>query len=261
MGHLVSRVASYTIGGVPPGIHLGLPSPTLTLVISLDESLQLSGGPVGPAARTFRVSLAGLHATPVAIHHGGSMRGIQLDLTPAGARSLLGCPAAELAGRVVELEEVIGGRADRSRDLLHDVADGGQRSALLRHLFGRGPLAPPMDARLAAAWQRLHTSHGQARIADLATDAGLSPRHFTQLFTREFGQRPKTTARVIRFQRSRAMLRAGLPSAAVAARCGYTDQAHLVREWRDLAGTTPGRWPLDDDLAFVQDCDSAAAAG
>ena len=102
MGPLVARVEPYALVGLSPGTHLGMPSAHLTLVLTLDAPLELSGGPIGPDRHRLRVSLAGLHTTPVSIHHEGRMRGIQLALTPAGCRALLACPAGELAKRVVE---------------------------------------------------------------------------------------------------------------------------------------------------------------
>ena len=64
---------------------------------------------------------------------------------------------------------------------------------------------------------------------------------------------PKDLARVVRFERSRLLLRgAGWATIAeVASRCGYYDQAHLAREWRDLAGVAPTGWLAGDDLAAV----------
>ena len=99
MGPLVARVEPYALVGLSPGTHLRMPSNHLTLVLTLDAPLELSGGPIGPDRHRLRVSLAGLHTTPVSIHHEGRMRGIQLALTPAGCRALLACPAGELAER------------------------------------------------------------------------------------------------------------------------------------------------------------------
>ena len=61
---------------------------------------------------------------------------------------------------------------------------------------------------------------------------------------------------VLRLDRARALLGRGTPAGPVAARCGYTDQSHLVREFRALAGCTPGTYLAELDgeqVTFVQD--------
>lgn len=260
MGRHVARAESYAYSGLPAGTHVGLPSSTLTLVISLDAPLELSDGPLGPSRRRFDFSVAGLHTTPVTIHHDGALRGLQLDLTPAGCRALIGCPAGELADGAHEGVDVIGAVAEQLREQLHQPVDRAGQLRLVATALGASPRTAPMDERLARAWDHLERAHGLVSVAELAEDAGWSTRHFTQRFTQEFGQGPKAMARVIRFGRSRAMLGHGIPAAEVAARCGYADQAHLVREWRRLAGTTPSHWDEDGDLAFVQDGEHAGGA-
>jgi len=52
---------------------------------------------------------------------------------------------------------------------------------------------------------------------------------------------PKTLARILRFDHARSLLESGAPASDVALDCGYYDQAHLIREFHALAGTTPGR--------------------
>lgn len=259
MGRHVARVESYAYAGLPAGTHIGMPSATLTLVIALDEPLELSGGPLGPEHRRLGVSVAGLHTSPVTIHHDGRMRGMQLDLTPAGSRALLGCPAGELGDRAEEGAEVLGALADRIREQLHETSDAARQLRCVARALGGASRTAPMDERLSRAWGHLETAHGLVSVADLADDSGWSTRHFTQRFTKEFGQGPKAMARIMRFERSRAMVRHGIPAVDVATRCGYADQAHLVREWRRLAGTTPGRW-VPDELAFVQDEATAGGA-
>ncbi|MBA3300432.1 MAG: helix-turn-helix transcriptional regulator [Thermoleophilaceae bacterium] len=63
--------------------------------------------------------------------------------------------------------------------------------------------------------------------------------------------RPKQIAGILRFDRASRMLRGGAAPADVAFDCGYSDQAHLTREFRRYAGRTP--------VNFVQDVGSAAA--
>lgn len=62
---------------------------------------------------------------------------------------------------------------------------------------------------------------------------------------------------MVRFDRARRLLQrrvaAGRPAdlAALAAACGYCDQAHLAREFRALAGVPPSRW-IDEEFRNVQ---------
>jgi transcriptional regulator GlxA family with amidase domain len=88
----------------------------------------------------------------------------------------------------------------------------------------------------------LHGSHGRAPIGELADELGWSHRRLIARFRDQVGLAPKTFARVIRFDRAVRQLRAATTRslAEIALDCGYFDQAHLNREFREFAGTTPG---------------------
>ena len=60
------------------------------------------------APASFDALVGGLHASPVTIAYERSQRGIQLDLTPFGARALFGVPAGALGSAVVALDELLG---------------------------------------------------------------------------------------------------------------------------------------------------------
>jgi AraC-like DNA-binding protein len=85
-------------------------------------------------------------------------------------------------------------------------------------------------------------------VGAVAREAGWSPRRLQDLFLAETGLTPKAACRVTRFHRARTLLgrrtAAGAPAdlAGIAAACGYFDQAHLAREFRDLAGCPPSAW-------------------
>ncbi|PWS51820.1 transcriptional regulator, partial [Streptomyces sp. FT05W] len=77
-------------------------------------------------------------------------------------------------------------------------------------------------------------------VAATARSVGLGARQLHRRSLAAFGYGPKTLARVLRLQRALALVRAGTPYAEAAYAAGCTDQAHLAREMRDLAGTTLG---------------------
>ncbi|MDQ6773319.1 MAG: helix-turn-helix domain-containing protein, partial [Candidatus Dormibacteraeota bacterium] len=76
-------------------------------------------------------------------------------------------------------------------------------------------------------------------VAVMADRLGLSPRQLHRRCLPIFGYGARRLARVLRLGRAVQEARTGVPLAQVAAGSGYADQAHLSREIRALAGTTP----------------------
>ena len=95
----VAWYSGYRQAGVPPAVHRGLPSPYLTVIFTLDDPLVIARhvDPRQPPG-SYRVLVGGLHTSPALIAHDGRQSGVQLQLSPLGARALLGMPAGELAG-------------------------------------------------------------------------------------------------------------------------------------------------------------------
>jgi len=254
----VASLVAYDVDLGGPGVHRGLPSTSLTFVLPLDAPLEVSWAGVPESRRAGWSSLSGLHAAPAAIHHRGHQTGIQLALTVAGARALLGLPAAELAGELTDLEEAVPELAELPERLLA-LTDWEQRIQLVWQVLGsalRRADATGPRAEVGEALARLTRGTGVAEVAD---EVGYSRRHLGNLLRAEVGLTPKEYQRVARFEHSRSLLitaaAAGRPSLAdLAARAGYADQAHLTREWVRLAGCTPTTW-LAEEFPFVQDRD------
>ncbi|MGY1652254.1 helix-turn-helix domain-containing protein [Geodermatophilus sp. SYSU D01119] len=258
---LVADAVGYEQRDLAPGTHRGLPSPTLTLVVTLDDPLDVAAhpDPAQPPGR-YDALLGGLHTTPALIRHPGRQAGIQLSLTPLGARRLLGVPAGELAALDVDLADVLGGTelVERVRAARTWPERFAAAEEVLRRTAGDGDPAP----EVAEAWRLTVAGGGRLRVADVARRVGWSERHLTARFRAETGLAPKEAARVVRFDRARRALaatpRPGL--AALAARTGYADQAHLTREWRAFTGLSPMRW-LAAEFGFVQDAAAAQGPG
>ncbi|WP_410539537.1 helix-turn-helix domain-containing protein [Streptomyces sp. KL2] len=272
----VARYTGYRQAGLPPALHRGLPSPYLTLILTLDDRLTVAAhpDPRQPPGH-YDTLLGGLHAAPALIAHEGRQSGVQIALGPLGARALLGLPAGELAHLDVPADAVLGRRCAELHDRLRQAATWPERFAVLDRLLP-GLLRPEPAAHpgVASAWRRLLASGGTAAVPELAEEAGWSTRHLTGRFRTEIGLTPKAAARVVRFDRARRLLaaraaRTGRPAsgggelglAALAVECGYFDQAHLAREFRALAGCAPSRWlDLERGTLFrnVQAGDGAA---
>ena len=257
---VVAEHHGYRQRGMPPTRHIGLPSPWLTLIFTLDEPLHVARHPdPQQAPGYYRALLGGLHTTPAVIAHDGAQSGVQLQLDPLGTRALLGLPAGELAGLDLPATDLLGRLGADLPEQLQAAGSWAARFRLLDDRLGRlvDPDRTPPPPEVRRAWRVLRASGGTARIADVAREVGWSERHLAARFRTEIGLTPKAAARVIRFDRARRMV-PGTPAAVVAATCGYADQAHLVREFVAFTGLAPRAW-LAAEVGNLQDPGAAVA--
>lgn len=249
----VAQYVGYRQAGVEPAIHRGLPSPELTLIFTLDEPLEMAAHPdPGQLPGSFDTLVGGLHVTPALITHEGRQSGIQLGLSPLGARTLLGPPAGELAGIDLDAADLLGSLAGEIQERVRAEDSWPARFAVLDQMLlariAASDTVRPVGDEVSYAWRTLMRSGGRVSIADLAAATGWSDRHLRGRFRIETGLTPKAAARVIRFTRARLLLQRRVSArqppalAGLAADCGYFDQAHLAREFRDLAGCPPTQW-------------------
>jgi AraC-like DNA-binding protein len=251
-------ITGYAYLGDPPALHRGLPSRHLTIVISLDEPVGVAwpGAPVDK----FHTLVGGLHSTAVRIGDSPHASGVQLALTPAGSRALLGVPPGELGSLVIDLADVLGGPARQLPDQLRAQTDWNQRFDLVERLLLQtsarrsAGIAEQARPELRWAWRRLRETAGAVGVQQLAKEVGWSRRHLTERFHVEYGLPPKAAARVLRFERAvRRLKRAPRTRLTdLAADLGYADQAHLTREWQSIAGCSPRQW-MAEELPYVQD--------
>jgi AraC-like DNA-binding protein len=262
--HVVRRYIGYRLLGFPPGVHRGLPSPNMAFIVSIDR-------PVDIVAQTdraqppgsYRSVVGGLHSSPALIAHDGNQEGVAIQLTPLGSRTLFGVPAGELCDLSVELADVSGASAGELWERLQYASGWRQRFDVCDDVLtglaeDNGTAVAP---ELRRSWDLLVRSGGRITVRELAAQTGYSRQHLVRRFDAEFGLGPKLAARVVRFDRARQMLMA-VPSfvsiGQVAAACGYYDQAHLNRDFADLAGCTPTEL-VREETTFVQDDGEPAA--
>jgi AraC-like DNA-binding protein len=172
-------------------------------------------------------------------------RVIGIQFRPGGAFPFLGMPASEVASATYSLDDIWPGQAALIHDALMNA--GGVEamfSILERALLSRLRHSAPLHPAIAFAVSRLARPGASVRVRDVADCAGLSSRHFMELFREQTGLTPKSFQRVRRFQQVLRTLRAdsGENWAGVAYRCGYYDQAHFNHDFRLFSGLTPGEY-------------------
>ena len=217
-----------------------LPGAAVVLIIELGPPLRLSASGQEVCQRRRQQSfVAGLDTAFTFTEHDGAQEGVQVNLTPLGARVLLGPGIKELSGYTASLSELapeLGDLADRLA-----AADWPTRFrvvvGLLTARIQKQAWTPSAADRAIA---EIEARGGQVRVEQLATDLGLSRRRLGQLFEAQVGLPPKLYAELVRFERLTQAIKADLgPWSELAATLGFADQAHLSREVRRFSGLTP----------------------
>lgn len=81
-------------------------------------------------------------------------------------------------------------------------------------------------------------------ISHLAQTACLSDKQFNRIFREYIGSSPKEYTRIIRLQRVLSMLQQNpsVPFAQLAYECGFSDQSHMIKEFKAYSGYTPAEY-------------------
>jgi transcriptional regulator GlxA family with amidase domain len=103
---------------------------------------------------------------------------------------------------------------------------------------------------------------GEVRVESVAERLGVTARHLRRAFTESVGIGPKEFARTVRLQRAvRTASTTSNDWGQIAADAGYYDQAHLIADFRELVGLTPGAFLKrggDPDIRYAsKDCAAA----
>lgn len=213
-----------------------LPIPETVIIFEIDAPVRVAG--------TAHVGgfVGGLADVRTRCEHDGRQAGVQINLTPIGARLLLARPMTEIAGRVIPARALLAREDHTLAERLAEAPTWEARFDLVQRRLEARLDAARIDVR-AIRWAvaRIEESGGAAPIGALSRSMGYSHKHVITLFRDGIGMAPKAFAAVVRFDRLVRSIRAarGVSWSGLAHAHGFADQAHLAREVRRLAGVSP----------------------
>ncbi|KQX58063.1 MULTISPECIES: helix-turn-helix domain-containing protein [unclassified Streptomyces] len=246
----------------PYASHL-VPHPSVNIVFQRYGPL---GAPAAATRASAEVSGIGLGLFTQKLEESGRVCGVQFR--PGGFRPFAPAwPVSAWTGRRVPLTEVFpdagtgggtgsdGGAgtvsgtvaavaADTLTDVLSPDTDHARVAALDAFLLARGPAPDPAADQAMELVDLVRTDRTVRRVSQLAAATGLSARSLQRLFSSHVGVGPKWV--ILRYRIHEALERAeaadtagDLDWAGLAAELGYSDQAHLVRDFTTTIGASP----------------------
>jgi AraC-like DNA-binding protein len=184
--------------------------------------------------------IVGQMTGPMLIAPTGPVQLIGIRFHPGGTAPFFRLPIHELTDQVVELASFA--RTLEARllaDTIHLPRITAKVFAIekaMRRLFQDGQ----SDLRVLRIAARIVDNSGMVSVDDLAIESGLSSRQLERRFLAEVGVGPKLLSRILRFQQVFRAVDGNEPAwPIVALDCGYYDQAHLIKDFRQFAQQTP----------------------
>lgn len=229
------------------------------------------------ASSTLETFVVGAMTSSSVVWQAGRVDTMGVRFRPGGGPVFFGLPASELTDRLVSLHEFwpdaaelferacgVGTQFQTETDRgVRDTALGTReqlraRSEILQELLRRRNRERP-EPVVASAIELIEAHGGRMRIDQIGDSLGISPRSLERRFLTQTGLSPKLASRIVRFQAAASVLQKDprAPLATLAVERGYHDQAHMTREFRELAGLTPAAYASERAVGFVQDGISA----
>jgi len=172
-------------------------------------------------------------------------RVIGIQFRAGGAYPFLGMPASEVANATYSLDDIWPRHSNLIREeLLSSTNIDAMFSVLQRALLARLKRAPFLHPAIAFGAATLARPSNTLQVQNVVDRVGLSARHFKELFREQTGLTPKAFQRVRRFQQVLQALHNNSQEqgAALAATCGYYDQAHFIHDFKHFSGLTPSEY-------------------
>ncbi|MCD8080194.1 MAG: helix-turn-helix transcriptional regulator [Bacteroides sp.] len=212
-----------------------------------------SGGAIHTRQKSWQgTSLLSGHTTDyVDLHGNEQVRILSVVFQPWGARAFFRFPLDEVAGQHATAEDL---SDTQFRELEKRVIGQPDEKACIRlieeFLTQRFQLERAYNyQRMTEAIRLIDRTGGEISLTALSDVTCLSQKQFQRVFTDHIGIRPKEFLRIVRFQYTLSRMKVPMNKdfTRLACECGYYDQSHLIREFRQFSGYTPKE--------YIQACD------
>jgi AraC-like DNA-binding protein len=168
---------------------------------------------------------------------------VGVRLQPGAAHALFGVPACELRGELIDLDRFWPDAVRICADM-HEAEKSYDQCRIVEAALLHRWVAGCAEHALVRALGEAVTAKVESSLAGVAERFGLSHRKMIRLFDDHYGLKPVMYRRVARLRRCLELIEAQprVPWARLAAELGYYDQAHLIKDFRDLTGVTPTQY-------------------
>lgn len=187
-------------------------------------------------------TIIGLHTRPYEVHFSDHVRVFGIRFKPEGIFNIFGIPAAEFKERYEDVSQVLGRAIQTFSDQLREKSSIEERLALAELFLSNTAQKNHIHLNyINRAAELIRQSKGAMKIDELPDKVCISLRQLERGFKEKIGISPKHYLRISRVNEVYNQLRENqvLNFAELAYQTGYTDQAHFIKEFKNLTGAKP----------------------
>lgn len=162
---------------------------------------------------------------------------------PQGAMMFFSLPLNELTNNSVSLNDIAGKDAFLLEDQIENAYTMRERVEYLESFLLKKLLEKEYYdfKRINSIIQKIVSLGGEISVDEMSREACLSNKQLERKFSKYVGMTPKQYLKIVRFQKSLKTkeMNPKLNLTTLAYDCGYYDQAHFIKDFKNITGMTP----------------------
>jgi len=218
------------------------PTPQNSLFFYINDRIKVQKKGDVDFALQPRGVLVGLQSSSVKLDVNKRHKAVRVGFQPGGMYRLLGFSMAEMIDASYDATDILGKEIEKVNNQLQEADGFDEIKTTIEHFLLDQVKSLKRPMPFDKAMLELIRLNGNIPIEQVASMACLSLRQFERVSKERIGFSPKVFARLVRFSKAYRLREnfPGLSWTSIAHTCGYFDQMHFIRDFREFAGITPG---------------------
>ena len=217
------------------------PSPQNSIFFYINDPIKVQKEGAQDFLEQPRSVIVGPMVTKVLIDINNSHKAVRVGFHPGGLHRLLRLSMAEMLDGDFDATDVFGPQMKQVNEQLQEAKDFDEIKNVVEKFLLQKAASLKQALPFDAAMLQLVQTNGNMSIEKVAYNACLSLRQFERVCKERIGMSPKMYARIIRFSKAYRMRENNpqLSWTSIAHHCGYFDQMHFIRDFKDFTGALP----------------------
>ena len=158
---------------------------------------------------------------------------------PYALRAFFPAPVNEFTDQSISLDNFFRTETKELQERMIEASDIHARILLVENFLLNRLLISNSFSVVKEAVNMITEMGGQLTVSEAANKLNVSKRQFERVFLANVGVSPKKFGRIVRFSHSIKLLAKPIPLTTLAYEAGYSDQSHLIHDFKAFAGLSP----------------------